>query len=257
MRLADAFAGERIGAAGGFAGDQQARRVNSARLRASSAAARPSAHRAACRRPSTRAPAHTGRRRRRRSGAGSGPACAACRCRAMPKAVGQADADVEHAVAAREDPAVAWRQARVPDDFQRADAPDHRRVLHITAQRDAAGRAPFAHPGGDEACGTAPVASTSQGARISCKSRRPSGARPPPAAQRGLSGIGRSPSSSGASKRAGGSSVAPARCAARHRMSSSTLRGSTATDPGTSTRPPRGPTQPTCVAGCACAITSS
>ena len=35
------------------------------------------------------------------------------------------------------------------------------------------------------------------------------------------------------------------------------LRGSTASRPGTSTRPPRGPMQPTWLARCACAITSS
>ena len=69
-RLADAFAGEGVGAAGGLAGDQQAGRANSARRRASSAAARPSARPAACRRPSARAPARRPRRRPRTSRAG-------------------------------------------------------------------------------------------------------------------------------------------------------------------------------------------
>ena len=53
---------------------------------------------------------------------------------------------------------------------------------------------------------------------------------------------------------AGGGDVS---AAARFRMSSSCLRGSTASRPGTSTRPPRGPMQPTCAAAWACAITSA
>ena len=59
QRLADALAGERIGAARGLAGDEQAGRARSARLRACSAAARPSARRAALPAGSSaRAPAH-------------------------------------------------------------------------------------------------------------------------------------------------------------------------------------------------------
>ena len=65
-------------------------------------------------------------------------------------AVRHADADVEHAVRARENPAVARRQARVPDHVEGADALDHGVVLDVAAQRDAARRAPLAHAGGDQ-----------------------------------------------------------------------------------------------------------
>jgi len=102
-------------------------------------------------------------------------------------------------------------------------------------------------PAAISACGTAPVASTSQRARISWL-LSPS---------LSLAPTTQPASSSGASKRAGGSSRAPAATAALHRMSSSCLRGSTAIVPGTSMRPPLGPMQPTWLAGCACAITWS
>ena len=102
-------------------------------------------------------------------------------------------------------------------------------------------------PAAISACGCAPVASTTQRARRSCT---------PPAV------LSRAPttqpaSSIGASNRAGGSGRAPAATAARHRMWSSSRRGSTANSPGTSMRRPLGPMQPTCPARRAAAITSS
>ena len=60
-------------------------------------------------------------------------------------AVGDAHADIEHAVAAREDPAVARAQRAVPDDLELVDAADHRVVLHIAAQCHAARRLPLRH----------------------------------------------------------------------------------------------------------------
>jgi hypothetical protein len=102
-------------------------------------------------------------------------------------------------------------------------------------------------PAAISACGTAPVASSSQRQRISrvawpCARRAPT----------------TTPcTSSGATKRTGACMRAPARTAARQTMSSSSRRGSTASVPGTSTRPPRDATRPACVTGCACAITSS
>ena len=94
------------------------------------------------------------------------------------------------------------------------------------------------------ACGTAPVASTTQRRAHFVQLRRRACRRAPTTCraveQRRLEAHRR---------------VACARrrdCARAHRMSSSTLRGSTATEPGTSTRPPRGPMQATCCAGCAC-----
>ena len=102
-------------------------------------------------------------------------------------------------------------------------------------------------PAAIKACGTAPVASTVHFALTSnldspCLSTAPTTC---------------SSSTKGASKRAGNKGTAPARTAQRKRMSSSSLRGNTAKVPGTSTKPPREPTQRTCATGVATVITSS
>ena len=94
-------------------------------------------------------------------------------------------------------------------------------------------------PAAISACGTAPVASTTQRrAHLVRLRRRLSGARRPRV---------RWPSSSGASKRTG---ACNARAGAHARRGTgcrrARVRGSTASRPGTSTRPPRGPMQATC-----------
>ena len=96
-------------------------------------------------------------------------------------------------------------------------------------------------------CGTAPVASTTQRALTSCM----------PSADFSRAPTTRSPATSGASKRTGVTSLAPARWAARTSTWSNTLRGSTESVPGTSTCWPRGPTQRTWATGAASAATSS
>ncbi len=65
-------------------------------------------------------------------------------------AVRHADADVEDAAGAREDPAVAGGELRVPDHLEAADAAGHGLVPDVAAQRDAARRAALAHAGGDQ-----------------------------------------------------------------------------------------------------------
>ena len=68
-------------------------------------------------------------------------------------AVGQAHADIEHPIGARKYPAIALAQLLVPHHLQRADLADRIGVVHIAAQRDAAGRVALAHAGGHQGLG--------------------------------------------------------------------------------------------------------
>ena len=149
--------------------------------------------------------------------------CIAC-LPSLPCAValGDADADVEDVVAARKDPAVAGREALVPDDLEAGDARRHRRIADVAAQGDAARRAPIAHARRRSSPAAARRwrarsqrrAITSRRARRAAAGRRRRGRRP----------VRRS----GATKRTGACMRAPAATAARQMISSRRRRGSTA-----------------------------
>ena len=104
---------------------------------------------------------------------------------------------------------------------------DHRRVLDVAAQGDAARRAPLAHARGDQSPAAArrwrARASGARTSRIALAAAAAWRRRRGPAVRRRRSG---------ATKRTGANMRAPAATAARQMISSSCLRGSTASAPG-------------------------
>jgi hypothetical protein len=153
-------------------------------------------------------------------------------------AAGQAGADVEHAIGRGEDPAVAaGAGAGARRSAGRIGRPAV--VPHIASQRHAAGRAALAQAGGDPApAARRPVASTTQRAAISWCGRRAAvgrrlRVRRPQGRLEARRQQGRRPA---ADRRAPG--CGPAAGAA-----------APPAVPGTSTWPPRGPTQRTCGTG--------
>ena len=213
QRLADAFAGERIGAARGLAGHDQ-----HAGSRTSRALERAAQRRALQRRPAGQPSPpcdQLARRRVERHGTSSKTSRRlSSRLSAWPRLraawlVGDADADVEQAVAAREDPAVAGRQRAVPDDLERCRcAPTIARVAaRSRAARRRSARGARDMPAASSACGTRAGGEHAASARGSC-------ARAPPCCELGADDA-RRPRRSGATKRSGANIRAPAATAAR------------------------------------------